>query len=89
MRFCGYVNEPWKSQGLRMLPVDNYCVLYIPDMKQKTTVRRKLLEFISNFMSNLLESFTPAQYSNPNRKKYVINYNTIWISAKVLKIIRD
>jgi len=33
-RFRGYENEPWKSRGLRMMPVDNYCVLYISDMEQ-------------------------------------------------------
>ncbi|SEV98965.1 hypothetical protein SAMN05421659_1031 [[Clostridium] fimetarium] len=28
-RFHEYENEPWKSWGLRMMSVDNYCVLYI------------------------------------------------------------
>mgnify|MGYP001580458150 CR=1 FL=1 len=32
-RFRGYENEPWKSRGLKMMPVDNYCVLYISDME--------------------------------------------------------
>ena len=27
--------EPWKSRGLRVLPVDNYVVLYIPDNDKK------------------------------------------------------
>ena len=27
--------EPWKSRGLRVLPVDNYVVLYIPDSNKK------------------------------------------------------
>ncbi len=30
-RFRAYEKEPWKSRGLRIVPVDNYCVLYIPD----------------------------------------------------------
>lgn len=30
-RFRKYENEPWHSRGLRTMPVDNYCVLYIPD----------------------------------------------------------
>ena len=30
-RYRKYENEPWKSRGLRVLPVDNYVVLYIPD----------------------------------------------------------
>jgi len=32
-RFRVYEKEPWHSRGLRIMPVDNYCVLYIPDMK--------------------------------------------------------
>ena len=30
-RFLGYEKEPWHSRGLRIMPVDNYCVFYIPD----------------------------------------------------------
>ena len=30
-RYRKYEKEPWKSRGLRVLPVDNYVVLYIPD----------------------------------------------------------
>jgi toxin ParE1/3/4 len=30
-RFRLYENEPWHSRGLRIMPVDNFCVLYIPD----------------------------------------------------------
>jgi len=30
-----YRKEPWKSRGLRVLPVDNYVVLYIPDSDKK------------------------------------------------------
>lgn len=30
-RYRKYEKEPWKSRGLRILPVDNYVVLYIPD----------------------------------------------------------
>ena len=26
-----YEEEPWHSQGLRVLPVDNYLVFYLPD----------------------------------------------------------
>ena len=34
-RYRKYENEPWKSRGLRVLPVDNYVVLYIPDSNKK------------------------------------------------------
>ncbi|MEG2543779.1 MAG: type II toxin-antitoxin system RelE/ParE family toxin [Longicatena sp.] len=30
-RFRRYENEPWHSLGLRVMPVDNYCVLYVPN----------------------------------------------------------
>lgn len=33
-RFREYENEPWHSRGLRIMPIDNYCVLYIPDTEK-------------------------------------------------------
>lgn len=33
-RFREYEKEPWHSRGLHIMPVDNYCVLYIPDMEK-------------------------------------------------------
>lgn len=33
-RFRQYEKEPWHSRGLRIMPVDNYCVLYIPDAEK-------------------------------------------------------
>lgn len=34
-RYQKYEKEPWKSRGLRVLPVDNYMVFYIPDSNKK------------------------------------------------------
>lgn len=31
MRYRLYEEEPWHSQGLRFLPVDNYLIFYLPD----------------------------------------------------------
>lgn len=31
MRHRLYQEEPWHSQGVRMLPVDNYFIFYLPD----------------------------------------------------------
>ena len=31
-----YEDEPWHSRNLRVLPVDNYCVFYIPSPEKKT-----------------------------------------------------
>lgn len=35
-RYKLYENEPWKSKGLRMMPVDNFIVFYIPDNEKNT-----------------------------------------------------
>jgi toxin ParE1/3/4 len=32
-KFSAYKKEPWHSRGLRVMPVDNYLVFYIPDKK--------------------------------------------------------
>ncbi|MCD8085042.1 MAG: type II toxin-antitoxin system RelE/ParE family toxin [Clostridiales bacterium] len=30
-RYRRYDREPWRSRGMRIMPVDNYCVFYITD----------------------------------------------------------
>ena len=35
-RYRFYDREPWKSRGLHIVPVDNYCVLYIVDNSDMT-----------------------------------------------------
>ena len=35
-RFRRYKREPWYSRGLRIMPVDNFCVFYIPDLDRQT-----------------------------------------------------
>ncbi len=35
-RFKAYEKEPWKTRGLRMMPVDNYLVFYIPNDDTRT-----------------------------------------------------
>ena len=37
LRFSLYDKEPWRSRGLRFMPVDNYLLFYIPD-EEKATV---------------------------------------------------
>ena len=36
-RYRLYEYDPWRSKGLRILPVDNYLIFYLPD-KSKNTV---------------------------------------------------
>lgn len=31
LRFKEYEHEPWESRGLRIMPVDNFAVMYIPN----------------------------------------------------------
>ena len=35
-RYRQYAAEPWKSSNLRVLPVDHYCVFYIPNSTKLT-----------------------------------------------------
>ena len=35
-RFFVFEKEPWKSRNLRVMPVDNYLVFYIPDKETET-----------------------------------------------------
>ena len=41
MMYKVYQDEPWSSKGLRVSPVDNYIVLYLPreDLKTVNIVR--------------------------------------------------
>lgn len=34
-RYRRYEGEPWHSRSLRVLPADNYVILYIPYPKEK------------------------------------------------------
>ena len=36
LRFRLYEKEPWKSRGLRVMPIDHYLVYYIPDPSAAT-----------------------------------------------------
>ena len=34
-RYRRYEDEPWYSRGMRVLPIDNFVILYIPYLKEK------------------------------------------------------
>ena len=42
-RYRKYEKEPWKSRGLRVLLVDNYVVLYIPDSDKKVVTILRIM----------------------------------------------
>ena len=42
-RFRVYDREPWRSRNLRVMPVDNYLVFYIPDHQVKTVTVLRIM----------------------------------------------
>lgn len=52
-----YGKEPWKSRNLRVLPVDNYCVFYIPDNDKETVTVIRVIYGGRN-IEEQLERFT-------------------------------
>ena len=56
-RYRRYEKEPWKSRGLRVLPVDNYVVLYIPDSDKKVVTILRVM-YAGRDIDNQLEFHT-------------------------------
>ena len=48
-----YDDEPWHSQGLRVMPVDNYIILYWLDTRQKTVHIARIMYGRMNVSSQL------------------------------------
>ena len=42
-RFHVYDREPWRSRNLRVMPVDNYLVFYIPNHQEKLVTVIRLM----------------------------------------------
>ncbi len=42
-RFRLYDEEPWKSKGLRVLPIKNYLIFYITDEENKTVYIARIM----------------------------------------------
>ena len=56
-KYRSYEKEPWKSRGLRVMPVDNYRVFYIPDKETEiVTVIRVMYD--GRDVDNQLMSYT-------------------------------
>ena len=56
-RYRKYEKEPWKSRGLRVLPVDNYVVLYISDSDKKVVTILRVM-YAGRDMDNQLKLHT-------------------------------
>lgn len=59
-RFREYEKEPWKSRGLRVVPVDNYLVLYIPN-KEKGVVTILRVMYAGRDVDTQLNRFTKME----------------------------
>ena len=56
MRYRLYEKEPWKSRGLRVLPVDNYVLFYIPNEEDKVVTVVRVLYGGRNIEKELKEN---------------------------------
>lgn len=55
MRHRAYEKEPWYSRGLRILPVDNYVVFYIPNEETKVVTVIRVMYGGRNVDKELIE----------------------------------
>ena len=56
-RYRKYEKEPWKSRGLRVLPVDNYVILYISDSDKKVVTILRVM-YAGRDIDNQLNFYT-------------------------------
>lgn len=56
-RYRVYAKEPWRSRGLRVMPVDNYLVFYIPDEATKVVTVIRVM-YGSRNVDTQLNAFT-------------------------------
>ena len=56
-RYRKYEKEPWETRGLRVLPVDNYVILYIPDSDKKVVTILRVM-YAGRDIDNQLNFYT-------------------------------
>ena len=56
-RYRKYEKEPWETRGLRVLPVDNYVILYIPDSDKKVVTILRVM-YTGRDIDNQLNLYT-------------------------------
>ena len=62
-KFRKYESKPWRSRNLRVMPVDNYLVLYIPDEKTSVVTVLRVLYGRRNIEKELNEH---TEYNSVN-----------------------
>jgi len=53
-----YNYEPWRSKGLRFMPVDSYLVFYLPDKSQNTVAIIRIMYAGRDIETHLNESIS-------------------------------
>ena len=71
-RYRQYELEPWKSRGLRVAPVDNYLILYIPDDDtQVVTIIRVM--YGGRDVDTQLDRFTKTKHQSEMVGAFFVN----------------
>ena len=73
-RYRFYDREPWKSRGLHIVPVDDYCVLYIVD---NSTIPTFFIygekDPVAGFGKGIAKVYHAYHKNNENTKIYCMN----------------
>lgn len=59
-KYRPYHKEPWYSRGMRIMPVDNYVVLYIPDQTNGIVTVNRVM-----YAGRDIDAQMEAQYRQP------------------------
>lgn len=65
-RYSLYDKEPWKERNLRIMPVDNYLVLYIPQKEEKTVTVIRVMYGRRDIDAQLKQTKAPDDNDNGN-----------------------
>ncbi|MCL6557843.1 MAG: type II toxin-antitoxin system RelE/ParE family toxin, partial [Firmicutes bacterium] len=69
-RFRAYDKEPWRSRNLRIMPVDNYLIFYIPDHDVQVFIFRQFQP-----LDLAVVGSTPECVSRINRFRHMLLVN--------------
>ena len=61
MRYRIYDKEPWRSRGLRVLPVDNYLIFYLPDESKHTVSIIRIMYGGRDVETHIAETAEPPE----------------------------
>ena len=63
-RYHLYDKEPWKERNLRIMPVDNYLVFYIPRSEEKTVTVIRVMYGRRDIDAQLKQTKVPVNKDN-------------------------